>query len=302
MEYVDYYEVLGIERSAGPDDIKKAYRRLARKYHPDVSKEANAEVRFKEIGEAYDVLKDKDKRAAYDQLGANWKDGQGFNTPPGWEGSMGGGMGGGFADFFESVFSQGGFSSRGAGGFGGRHAPTRGKDQTTSIHVSLQQAYHGDEVNVRISTGKTLKIKVPKGVKDGQKIRLARQGAPGMAGGQNGDLLIQVNIDTDPNFRLDGKDIELTLPIAPWEAALGAKVTVPTLDGKVSLKIPAGVMPGKKMRMKGRGMPGKNPGDFLVKLEIVAPPAKTIEQEALYEQLRDVSNFNPRESLEKAGA
>ena len=155
---------------------------------------------------------------------------------------------------------------------------------------------------MRISTGKTLKIKVPKGVKDGQKIRLARQGAPGMAGGQNGDLLIQVNIDTDPNFRLDGKDIELTLPIAPWEAALGAKVTVPTLDGKVSLKIPAGVMPGKKMRMKGRGMPGKNPGDFLVKLEIVAPPAKTIEQEALYEQLRDVSNFNPRESLEKAGA
>jgi curved DNA-binding protein len=301
MEYVDYYAVLGVERSASVEEIKKAYRRLARKYHPDVSKEPNAEARFKEIGEAWDVLKDKDKRTAYDQLGANWKDTQGFGGNAGWEESMGG-MGGGFADFFDSVFNQGGFSQQGRGGFGGRHAPRKGQDVTTSIHVSLRQAYHGDEVSVRLSNGKRLKVKVPKGVKDGQKIRLARQGNPGMAGGSNGDLLIKVNVDADPNFRLDGKDIELTLPIAPWEAALGAKVTVPTMDGKVQLKIPAGARPGKRMRMKGRGMPGKNPGDFLVKLEIVAPAAKTIEQEALYEQLRDISNFNPREALEKASA
>jgi curved DNA-binding protein len=301
MDYVDYYEVLGVSRDATQAEIKKAYSRLARKYHPDVSKEPDAEARFKQIGEAYDVLKDEEKRAAYDQMGANWKDNAGFGGSPGWEGGMGG-AGGSFADFLESVFSQGGFAGAGRGGFGGRHAPKKGQDQQANITISLRQAYLGDEVNVRVNSGRTLKVKIPKGVKGGQKIRLARQGGPGFAGGENGDVLIKVNIQTDPHFSLDGKDIELTLPIAHWEAVLGARVTVPTMDGKVQLKIPKGAKSGKKMRMKGRGMPGNPPGDFLVKLEITAPKADTIEQEALWEQLRDVTDFNPREMLEKTYA
>ena len=302
MKYVDYYEVLGVSRTATQAEIKKAYRRLARKYHPDVSKEPDAEAKFKQIGEAYEVLKDEEKRAAYDQMGANWKDGGGFGGfGGGWEESMGG-MGGSFADFFESVFNQGGFAGAGRGGFGGRHAPRKGQDQQASVSISLQQAYFGADVNVRVGSGKTLKVKIPRGVKNGQKIRLARQGGPGFAGGENGDVLIKVNIETDANFALDGKDIELKLPIAPWEAALGAKVTVPTMDGKVQLRIPKGARSGKKMRLKGRGLPGNPPGDFFVRLEIVAPSAETIEQEALWEQLRDVTDFNPRASLERTYA
>lgn len=298
MDYVDYYKVLGVSRTASLAEIKKAYRRLARKYHPDVSKEPNAEAKFKQLGEAYDVLKDEEKRAAYDQMGANWNDNVGFGGAGG-----AGGMGGGsFADFFESVFTEGGFAGRRRGGFGGRHAPRKGQDQQVGVTINLRQAYFGDEVNVRLSSGKTLKVKIPRGVKDGQKIRLARQGGPGFAGGHNGDVLIKVKIRDDEHFRLHGKDIELTLPIAPWEAVLGSKVTVPTMDGKVQLKIPKGIKSGRKMRMKGRGMPGNPPGDFLVKLEIVAPTADTIEQEALWEQLRDVTHFNPRETLEKTNA
>lgn len=299
MEYVDYYEVLGVSRSATQAEIKKAYRRLARKYHPDVSKEPDAEAKFKQIGEAYDVLKDTEKRAAYDQLGSNWNTGGGFESS-GW-GSASAAGGGSFADFFESIFNDGNFRRGGFGG-GGHHGSRRGQDEEANIHISLRQAYHGDEVTLRLRGGKALKVKVPKGVKDGQKIRLARQGGPGMGGGANGDLLIKININEDPHYRLDGKDIELTLPIAPWEAVLGAKVTVPTLDGKVQLKIPKGAQAGKRMRMKGRGMPGNPPGDFFVKLQIVAPSADTIEQEALWEQLRDVSQFNPRESLERVSA
>ncbi len=297
MEYVDYYEVLGVSRNATQAEIKKAYRRLARKYHPDVSKEPDAEARFKQIGEAYDVLKDEEKRAAYDQMGRNWKDSGGFGG--GWEDVMGGGS---FADFFESVFSQGGFAGGGRGGFGGRHAPRKGQNQQASVSISLRQAYEGTEATVRVGSGKTLKVKIPPGVKQGQKIRLARQGGPGFAGGENGDLFIKVDIQPDPHFTLDGRDIELTLPIAPWEAVLGAKVTVPTLDGKVQLKIPKGAQSGKKMRLKGRGMPGNPPGDFFVTLRIVAPQADTIEQEALWEQLRDVTRFNPRETLERSHA
>ena len=308
MKYEDYYEVLGVSRTATQDEIKKAYRRLARKYHPDVSKEPDAEAKFKKIGEAYDVLKDKEKRAAYDQMGASWKDGGGgfggFGGG-GWEDAMGG-MGGSFADFFDSVFNQGGFGGAGRGGFGGgRHAPRRGQDQQASVSISLRQAYFGAEVNVRVGSGsaaRTLKVKIPRGVKNGQKIRLARQGGPGFAGGENGDMLIKVNIEPDANFSLDGKNIELKLPIAPWEAALGAKVTVPTMDGKVQLRIPKGAKPGKKMRLKGRGMPGNPPGDFFVRLEIVAPSAETIEEEALWEQLRDLTRFNPRAELEQIHA
>ncbi len=313
MQYVDYYKVLGVERHASQAEIKKAYRRLARKYHPDVSKEPNAEARFKEIGEAYEVLKDQEKRNAYDQLGANWKAGQDFHAPPGWDANFnfgGNAGGGGFSDFFRAIFEEGaftrnarGFGGPGSGGFngfrGGRSGFTQpGQNLESQISISLAQAFRGDKVKLRVSDGRSLNVRIPAGVRDGQKIRLAGQGGPGVGGGPRGDLLITVNIKPDSHFRLDGKDIELTLPVTPWEAALGARVTVPTLDGKLQMKIPAGSSPGKRLRIKGRGMPGQPPGDFYVNLQISAPPAENDEQKALYERMRDAFDHDPRSALE----
>ncbi len=306
MKYVDYYKVLGVARDASQDEIKKAYRRLARKYHPDVSKEADAEQRFKEVGEAYEVLKDEEKRAAYNQLGANWKAGQDFRAPPGWDANTGFGgsgeadFGRGFSEFFESVFGGGGFSGRPGGRAGRQHGfhARRGADSRATITVSLAQVYRGDEVSVRTGKGKMLKVKIPKGVKEGQKIRLSGQGEPGTGQAPDGDLLIEVHIREEPGYRLNGQDIEMTVPIAPWEAALGATITVPTLGGKVQLKIPAGSNSGKRMRLRGRGMPGKTPGDFFVKLEIHTPKPGTIEEEALYEQMRSVFKYDPRADLQ----
>lgn len=307
MKYVDYYKVLGVERNASQDEIKKAYRRLARKYHPDVSKEPDAETRFKELGEAYEVLKDTEKRAAYDELGANYKAGQEFNTQgycdfTGGFGGVSPEMGGSFADFFESIFRSGGFGGAhsGASGFSGGHGgfrPRRGADMQARITVSLAQVFRGDEVSVRTGKGKMLKVKIPKGVKEGQKIRLAGQGEPGTGPALDGDLLIEIHLRQEPGYLLEGNNVELTLPIAPWEAALGATVTVPTLNGKIQLKIPAGSDSGKRMRLKGRGMPGKQPGDFFVRLEIHAPPAQGAEQEALYEQMRATFSYDPRSAL-----
>lgn len=306
MKYIDYYKTLGVSRTATQDEIKQAYRRLARKYHPDVSKEKDAEAKFKEVGEAYEVLKDPEKRAAYDQLGANWKAGQDFNAPPGFDfnfdtSGVGAGFGGsGFSDFFEAIFG----AAAGRGGFTStthrrRPAGTAGRDQHASMHVTLEQAYRGDEITLRLEDGRSLKVRLPRGVKQGQKIRLAGQGAPGAFGGSAGDLIVQVHIDPHPRFHLDGKDIELLVPIAPWEAALGAQMTVPTLDGKVQLKVPAGSTSGKRMRLKGRGMPGTPPGDFYVRLQIETPPARTESQRAFYERMRDTFDFHPRLELER---
>ena len=302
MEYIDYYKVLGVTRDTPQPEIKKAYRRLARKYHPDVSKEANAEQRFKEVGEAYEALKDAEKRAAYDQLGANWKNGQDFHAPPGWESQSGfgnqGSSAGGFSDFFESIFSGGG--GFGPGGPSRPHPNVRGKgtDQNTTIHVSLLQAYRGDEISVRLGEKKTLKVRIPKGVKDGQKIRLSGQGAKGL--GEPGDLFIEVNIDPHPLYSVDGKDIELILPVTPWEAALGAKVTAPLLSGNVQLTVPEGSSSGRRMRLKGKGMPGKPNGDFFVRLEVAVPPANDDAQRQIYEHMKELFQFNPRQSLENA--
>ncbi|HID83431.1 MAG TPA: J domain-containing protein [Chromatiales bacterium] len=305
MQYIDYYKVLGVERDASQDEIKKAYRRLARKYHPDVSKAADAEAKFKEIGESYEVLKDKEKRAAYDQLGANWKSGQEFHAPPGWEGhvDMGGGFSGaGFSDFFESIFG-GGFAGDqfGAGGFQGQRRSTRrkGANQSASISVTLEQVWRGDEINVSVN-GKNLKIKIPKGVKDGQKIRLAGQGSPGIGGGPKGDLVIQVNIKPHHLYQRDGKNIEIELPIAPWEAALGTQVKVPLLSGKkIQLKVPAGSSSGKRLRLAGKGMPGNPPGDFYVRLKVDVPAIESDKQRELFEQMQAEFDFNPRENLER---
>ena len=316
MQYVDYYKVLGVSRTAETAEIKKAYRRLARKYHPDVSKEPDAEARFKEVGEAWEVLKDSKKRAAYDQLGANWKAGQDFHTPPGWDGfdfssHAGGGMGGGFSDFFEAIFGGGGFTQQ-AGGFGQQQGGFRGfntgggfardgQNLASHIEITLGQAFRGDKVKIRVEDGRTLSVRIPAGVRDGQKIRLTGQGAHGSGGGKRGDLLITVAIRPDPNFALKGKDVELTLPIAPWEAALGSEITVPTLDGKVQLKIPAGSTSGKRLRLKGRGMPGAPTGDLYVRLQVATPAANSSDERALYEKMRDTFNFEPRANLGSPG-
>ncbi len=312
MKYKDYYQILGVKHDATQDEIKRAYRKLARKYHPDVSKEADAEARFKEVGEAYEVLKDPEKRAAYDQLGANWKAGQEFHPPPEWDAGFefsGGGFTAGdasaYSDFFESLFGR---EFRQAGGRRARfHA--RGEDHHAKILIDLEDAYHGttravtlrrpelDEQGRVQTRERTLNVRIPKGVKQGQSIRLAGQGAPGMGEGKAGDLYLEVEFKPHPFYRVDGRDLYLDLPVAPWEAALGATVKVPTPGGIVDLKVPAGSRQGRKLRLKGRGIPGNPPGDFYVVLQIALPPAKTEEDRALYRKMEQQMAFNPRARL-----
>ncbi len=322
MEFKDYYEVMGISRDATQDEIKRAYRKLARKYHPDVSKEADAEEKFKQLGEAYEVLKDPEKRAAYDQLGANWKSGQDFNPPPDWDAGFefsGGGFtqGGGadsqaYSDFFESLFGRaaggaygaGGFSGRGGGGFN-----ARGNDTHAKVLIDLEDAYQGAtrhltlrvpqvDANGHVTTQeRTLKVRIPKGVKQGQQIRLAGQGSPGVGGGQAGDLYLEIEFNPHSLYRVEGRDVYLELPVAPWEAALGERVKVPTPSGVLDLKIPPGSNSGKRMRLKGKGIPAKNPGDFYVELKMVTPPADNDKAKALYEKMKQELAFNPRAAL-----
>ncbi|MDQ7072711.1 MAG: DnaJ C-terminal domain-containing protein, partial [Gammaproteobacteria bacterium] len=295
--YKDYYQILGVKRDASKDEIKKAYRKLARKYHPDVSKEANAEAKFKEVGEAYEVLKDSEKRAQYDQFGSNYKNGQSFTPPPGWGQNAGMGGHGNFSSFFESMFG----GSAGMGGGRSRdnfYAP--GEDVTAKITISLEDAFNGAKKTIRRPAGSaetgTLNVKIPAGITSGKKIRLSGQGKAGM-GGKAGDLYLEIVVAPHPQYRLDGQDIFLDLPITPWEAALGAKVTVPTLAGKINLTIPAGSQSGNKMRLKGRGLPGKEAGDQFVILQIINPPADSKEAKKLFLQMAEELSFNPRESL-----
>lgn len=309
MEYKDYYQILGVPREANSDEIKKSYRKLARKYHPDVSKEANAEEKFKELQEAYEVLKDPEKRKAYDQLGANWKSGQGFQPPPHWD--FRGAQAqqaddfdaGGFSDFFRDLFGQ-----RATGGQGFKQ---RGQDQHSRLAISLNEAYHGAEkilqlqqTEINPQTGqlenkiKSIKVKIPAGITTGQSIRLSGQGSPGFGGGPNGDLYIEISIAEDPHFTVEGKDIYLNLPLTPWEAALGSKISTPTLGGMVDLSIPEGSQTGNKLRLKGRGLPGNPPGDQYVLLKVYVPKAKNEAEKALYEKMAETMRFNPREALQ----
>jgi len=316
MEYKDYYKIMGVAKEATQDEIKRAYRKLARKYHPDVSKEKDSEERFKELGEAYEVLKDPEKRTAYDQLGANWKAGQqGFQPPPDWDagfefhGDNFTGGAGGFSDFFESLFGQagGGFQSRSAGS---RSYQMRGEDSHAKVFIDLEDAYQGASRGLTLRstvidanghpqlTPRTLNIKIPKGVKAGQNIRLKGQGSPGIGGGQAGDLYLEIEFNPHSIYKVDGADVLLELPITPWEAALGGKVKVPTPSGVIDMKIPSVISSGKKMRLKGRGIPAKQPGDFYVTLIIVLPEKVSEKEKALYQQLQQTSNhFNPREKL-----
>ncbi len=297
MEYKDYYQILGVSRDVSPEELKKAYRKLARKYHPDVSKEPNAEAKFKELGEAYEALKDPEKRAQYDRFGSNYKNGQSFTPPPGWGGGHGGGASD-FSSFFESMFGGGGRRGGGSDSFF-----AQGEDVNAKITISLEDAFHGAQKAIRRPSGSnqtgTLNVKIPAGITAGKKIRLSGQGKAGM-GGSAGDLLLEIAIAPHNFYRLDDKDIILDLPIAPWEAALGAKVTVPTLAGRINLSIPAGAKSGQKMRLKGRGLPGKEPGDQFVVLQIMTPPANTDKAKQFYQQMAEEMTFNPRETLENS--
>ena len=314
MEFKDYYKIMGVARTATPDEIKRAYRQLARKYHPDVSKEANAETRFKEVGEAYEVLKDPEKRAAYDRLGANWKTGQDFRPPPDWNEGFefsGGGFGDGnaadYSDFFEQLFGRAG-ASRGHAGGAAFHA--RGSDRQAKVLIDIEDAYHGGTHTLTLrhpemdAQGQvtlheqTLNVVIPRGVRAGQHIRLAGQGGPGMGQGQPGDLYLDVELRPHPFYRTVGRDVLLDLPVAPWEAALGATVKVPTPDGVVEMKIPAGAASGSKLRLKGRGIPGATPGDFYVVLQIALPPAADGAAHEFYERMAEqFKAFNPRSRL-----
>ena len=305
MEFKDYYQTMGVARDATADDIRRAYRKLARKYHPDVSKEADAEARFKEVGEAYEVLKDPEKRTAYDQLGANWKAGQEFRPPPdanaGFEFSGGGPDA---SEFFEALFG------RGAAGQGRGSFRTQSENRHARVLIDLEDAYGGATRAITLRTPEvdangqvslrehTLNVTIPRGIRPGQHIRLAGQGAPAVEGGQHGDLYLEVGFRPHPLYRVEERDVYLDLPVAPWEAALGATVKAPTPSGAVELKVPPGTAAGRKLRLKGRGIPAKPPGDLYVVLQIALPPADTEAAQALYSSMSEqFRSFNPRANL-----
>ncbi|MFW6099083.1 MAG: DnaJ C-terminal domain-containing protein [Thermodesulfobacteriota bacterium] len=326
VSYKDYYEILGVARDAGQEDIQRAYRKLARKYHPDLNKAADAEQKFKDINEAYEVLKDPEKRQKYDQLGARWKEGQDFHPPPGWEdvrfqyGPRTGAHGEGafwgsedmFSDFFETLFgggfrqAQGGAGGRGTYGEYVRQQP--GVDHEAELQITLEEAYRGGTKTVTLTsrepgpggtvTGrpKRFDVKIPMGILPGQKIRLAGQGSPGSGGGQPGDLFLKVNIQPHPRFRLQDRNLYTNLSLTPWEAALGTSVQVQTLEGSVTLKIPPGTQSGRKLRLKGKGMPNPkgSPGDLYVVARIKVPKRLSKKEKALFEELGKISSFNPR--------
>ena len=324
MKYKDYYQILGVAREASEADIKKAYRKLARKYHPDVSKEKNAEEKFKEVAEAYEVLKDPEKRSAYDQMGY-YQPGQEFRPPPDWgerfaaSGAGGGGFGGfedpGDLDLFDLLAGLGarrGFGRRGgAEGMQGIQMP--GQDAEVTVHVTLEDLLRGIEVEIPLSytemgadgrvrrATRTTKVRVPKGATDGQRLRVAGKGAPGSGGAPAGDLYINILLRPHDLYRASGHDLYLEVPVAPWEAALGANVEIPTPDGKVSLKVPPGSKAGQKLRVRGRGLPrprSGEPGDLYAVLQIVTPSVLTEREKELYRQLAEASSFNPRGHFE----
>jgi curved DNA-binding protein len=319
MEFKDYYKIMGVERTATQDEIKRAYRKLARKYHPDVSSEKNAEAHFKEVGEAYEVLKDPEKRVAYDELGSQWKAGQDFRPPPGWDAGFEFSEGGraraddfDFSDFFESLYGR---QNRGGQGSARGRVNLQGQDHHARILVEVEDSYTGAtrQITLRmpeltadghvITRDRTLNVRIPKGIRAGQQIRLAGQGGMGIGDAGAGDLYLEVAFNPHRHYRVEGGDIYLDLPVAPWEAALGAKVQVKAPSGTIDLKVPAQSQAEKKLRLKGRGLPGKIPGDLYVVLKIVIPPADTEKARAAYRHMQQQFEFNPRAGIgEKTGS
>ncbi len=332
MEFKDYYKTLGVARDATQDDIKGAYRKLARKFHPDVSKEKNAEARFKEIGEASEVLRDPEKRAAYDAAGSQWERQQAaggaprggpqdFQPPPGWDAGFefsGRGDSGGddpfggadHSDFFEALFGHA-RAGRAGGAGGARRAGMQmpGQDHHAKVMIDLEDAYRGaqrsislrmpalDDEGRGVMRERTLDVNIPKGIREGQQLRLAGQGGPGLGNGPAGDLFLEIAFNPHKRFRVDGRDVYVDLPLAPWEAALGASVSAGTPDGDVELTIPAGSVVGRKLRLKGKGIPGNPAGDLYVVLAISLPPAEGAKAKAAYETFAAGFDFNPRAPL-----
>ena len=298
MKYQDYYQILNVERDSVTADIKKAYRKQARRYHPDVNTEASAEEKFKEVNEAYEVLKDTEKRQAYDRFGSDRKHGNEFNG--GGHGSAGGLNGENFSDFFESVF---GANGQQAGPGSQRRRSQKGEDQSLKLSISLEEAFFGGSKTIQFSQKiqnadklfsselKKLKINIPKGVSAGQKIRLSKQGHESLNGGEAGDLYLEMSILPHRMYKLEGKNINFRLPLTPWEAAQGISLKVPTLDGEVGLKIKAGMLSGQKIRLKDKGMPG---GDQMIEVLIQTPPADSEEAQQFYSDMKKKFDFNPR--------
>jgi curved DNA-binding protein len=309
VEYKDYYATLGVEKTASQDEIKKAYRKKVRQYHPDVSKHSNATEKTKDLNEAYDVLGDAEKRAAYDSLGQGRQAGQEFTPPPDWGTQFDfGGAGGN--DFFSDLFAHAGRRQRGGGGRGaGGGVQMRGEDIHAAIAIDLRDAYQGasrtislrvpqhDEQGRTTMQDKTLSVNIPKGVTPGQQLRLAGQGHPGVGGGGAGDLFLEIQLEPDARYRVEGTHVYENVPVTPWEAALGASVSVPTPSGSVEVTIPPGSQSGRKLRLKGRGIPAKEAGDLYLILDVVLPPASTERAKEIYQQMARDLAFNPRERI-----
>jgi len=311
MKYKDYYATLGVPREAAPGDIKRAYRKLARRYHPDVSKEQDAEERFKEINEAYQTLSDPDKRAAFDQLG-RYRPGEDFRPPPGWERRFRFGDGNlddilDLGDLFEH-FGGGPFGRRGSARGGRERFAIPGQDYEVSAQLTLEEAHHGTEVSLDLTAPettpggairrvpRTVRVRVPKGATDGQRLRVPGKGGPGVNGGPPGDLYLNIALRPHALFKVSGRDLYLDLPVAPWEAVLGADVEVPTLDGRLSVSVRPGSLAGQKLRLTGKGLPAPRgrDGDLYCVLQIVTPPVRAERERQLYEELGRISGFNPR--------
>ena len=305
VAFQDYYEALGVSRDASEDEIRQAYRRLARKYHPDINKESGAEDRFKQVSEAYEVLRDPEKRERYDRLGANWRAGQDVSGAGGFEEAIrrGDGFedvrvefgGGDFSDFFESVFGR----RRGPGG--ARTGPDgfsmRGTDHEAILDLALEEAARGGKRWLSLGDGRSIEVDIPRGARDGQRIRLAGEGGAGVGGGPPGDLFLRIRLKPHPRFRVDGRDLYVDLAVSPWEAALGAEVPVPTLEGNAQVKVPPGSSSGRRLRLRGQGLPGSagtQAGDLYAVLTIRVPKKLTKKERELFERLASVSKFDPR--------
>ena len=317
-KYQDYYKMFGLERNATAKDIKKAYRKLARKYHPDINKEKTAEENFKKVAEAYEVLKDPEKRRLYDQLGDEWKNGQDFKPPPEWkhqhfdtasdQGEFNNSKG--FSDFFEAFFRANTGQQGRSNDFAHGRWNLRGQDHEAKIDISLEEAYSGATKGISLQSfeidaegqvtpvTRDYQVKIPKGINDGTRIRMTGKGGPGVNSGPPGDLYLKVNFIPHPRFKAIGHNLNMDVPITPWEAALGSTVIVRLLDGEIHLKIPPGIQSGKKMRIKGKGMPIKmnGHGDLYACISIVMPQTLTPKQMALFAELSKISDFNPRDS------
>jgi curved DNA-binding protein len=324
VQYKDYYDTLGVSRDASRDEIQRVYRKLARKYHPDLNKDAGSEEKFKEINEAYEVLKDPEKRKKYDQVGSGWQPGDNFRPPPGWQqnfdfssGSQGrqenffwSSDGGDYSDFFESLF--GGQFQQGFTGSEGRRPfsrQSRGSDHEAVLRIPLEEAFRGGTKSITMqstapsadgniaSTEKRYDVKIPPGIMPGQKIRLSGQGGKGSGGGGSGDLFLKVEIEPHPRFRLKGRDLYTEIPITPWEAALGADIEIMTLSDPVTLKVPPGTQSGQKLRLRAKGMPNLkgSPGDLYVIIKIKVPKPLSIKERGLFKELSKVSRFKPRD-------